>query len=146
MELAMILLDVTISLLCLDLASSSSGSFTSSFTNLSISFSYKMRMILYFHAMNFSAPSIFSSILVFLVIFNIMRTSKGTGRESTYLKKIVFGWPPSGILGVWCRNPNLSTGNPNRVKRWKICSLLMRGRLYLPFSDIDDETLRKLKP
>ena len=93
-----------------------------------------MSMILYFHALNFSAPSTFSSNFVFLFIFNIMRTSNGIGKKSTYLKKIVSGWPPSGRPRVWCRNPN-------KVERWKRRTLLRWGRLYLPFSEIDDETL-----
>ena len=90
METALILLAMIIYFLCLDLASSSYGATNSSFTNLSRSFSCRMRMILYFHALKFSVPSKFSSSLVFYIIFNRMKTSNGTRRNNTYLKKTTF--------------------------------------------------------
>ena len=61
MELAIILLALIISFLCLAFASSPFGSTTSSFMKHSRSFSSRMNMIPYFHALKFSIPSRFSS-------------------------------------------------------------------------------------
>ena len=133
MDSAMTLLAMIISYLCFYLASTSSGSFTSSFTNLSRSFSYRMSMILYFHALNFSAPSRFSSSLVFFVIFRKLRTSNGKRWKDTYLHKAAPKSSSSRGPRVWNRNPNFVVRITGGAEWWKRCALLRWGILYLPF-------------
>ena len=142
----MILLAMIMYLLYLYLASYYSGSFTSSFTNLSRSFSCRMSMILYFHALKFSTPSRFSSSLVFFFIFNRLRTSNGLKRNNTYLKKTKRDWPPSRWPRFWCRSPNFLVGIIGRVEWWRRCTSLGLAILFLDFFEINDGFSGKMKP
>ena len=124
----MILLALIICFLCLVFASSSYSSATFSFMKPSRSFSSKMSMILYFHALKFSAPSSFSSSLVLFVILNKMRTSNGNRRNSTYLEK---------LLLADCLQDDLGFGGKTLFFQMRSLIDLIGGKYVPPQGDLD---------